>query len=78
MRKKITLYGVYNSSVTPCLQGGKKTESVKMSEMHPETPGTFYCTVGKPDQACSNDESDVSTKNPNDKVNASRCSSLGL
>ncbi|XP_053506890.1 SLAM family member 5, partial [Ictalurus furcatus] len=48
------------------VKGNTKAESLKTSE-NLETPGTLYCTVGKPAQAYSNDESTVSTANPGSK-----------
>lgn len=58
MCKKRTLHGVYNSLAKPCLQ----------EEKLPESAGTLYCTVGKPAQACINDESTVCTANPGNEV----------
>ncbi|KAF5897315.1 CD48 antigen-like, partial [Clarias magur] len=47
-------------------QGENNAQSVEMSDK-PETPGTVYCTVGKPAEACSNDENTVRTANPGNK-----------
>ncbi|KAK2868484.1 hypothetical protein Q7C36_000355 [Tachysurus vachellii] len=49
-------------------KGGKKAESVEMSENH-ATPSTVYYTVGMPVPTCSNDEStgmDIKKVNPSD------------
>ncbi|XP_060727274.1 SLAM family member 9-like isoform X2 [Tachysurus vachellii] len=49
-------------------KGGKKAESVEMSENH-ATPSTVYYTVGMPVPTCSNDEStgmDIKKENPSD------------
>ncbi|KAF7692569.1 hypothetical protein HF521_010179 [Silurus meridionalis] len=67
------LYKKYSRTTEPdntvyeAVQGGNKTETIEMSEKH-ENPGTVYCTVGMPANACSSDESTVSTELPGNKA----------
>ncbi|KAB5535695.1 hypothetical protein PHYPO_G00120970 [Pangasianodon hypophthalmus] len=56
----------FSNTVYEEVKGENKSPSVEMSE-NPEPPGTVYCTVGKPAQDYSNDESTVSTANPGTK-----------
>ncbi|XP_053083663.1 SLAM family member 7-like [Pangasianodon hypophthalmus] len=56
----------FGNTVYEEVKGENKSPSVEMSE-NPEPPGTVYCTVGKPAQDYSNDESTVSTANPGTK-----------
>ncbi|KAF5888470.1 CD48 antigen-like, partial [Clarias magur] len=53
-------------AVDPVMKEENNAQSVEMSE-RPEHPGTLYCTVGKPAEAFSNDESTVRTANPGNK-----------
>ncbi|KAM9440102.1 uncharacterized protein Hap1MRO34_000470 [Clarias gariepinus] len=66
-RESRDLVNTVYEEVDPMKKGENNTQSLEMSEK-PEHPGTVYCTVGKPAEACSNDESTVRTANPGNKV----------
>ncbi|XP_053342547.1 natural killer cell receptor 2B4-like [Clarias gariepinus] len=66
-RETRDLVNTVYEEVDPMKKGENNAQSVEMSEK-PEHPGTVYCTVGKPAEACSNDESTVRTANPGNKV----------